>query len=158
MNKSFGGGKDKYRGRKHPQLIARTQKTVFNQWNFNTGCSSIYVLFVFVALSTVFVIALGVFQVVPLVKFILYHWDGQTLCPRTDCFKLEASLHHGVSSIYYHLFAQILALCRARIITNPIRQWPSSCYSAGHCLTGLVDLIARLSDMILAKLIERYKQ
>jgi hypothetical protein len=28
----------------------------------------------------------GVFPVVPRSNIILYNWDGQTLCPRTDCF------------------------------------------------------------------------
>jgi hypothetical protein len=53
--------------------------------------------------------------------------------------------------VKYHVFAQILALCGAIKSTNPIRQLYSSGYSAYSCLIGLVDLIARLSAMNLAK-------
>jgi hypothetical protein len=45
-------------------------------------------------------------------------------------------------------FAQILAICRARIITNPIKYVPSLCYSEGTCLIGLVKLIDRLTANI----------
>jgi hypothetical protein len=54
-------------------------------------------------------------------------------------------------AVKYPFFAQILTLCRAIKSTNPIRQFYSSGYSAYSCLIGLVDLIARLSAMILAK-------
>jgi hypothetical protein len=55
-----------------------------------------------------------------------------------------------------HLFAQILAICRAINSTNPIRQVYTTTFIRitrveGHCLIGLVDLIAQLSAMILAK-------
>jgi hypothetical protein len=53
--------------------------------------------------------------------------------------------------VKYHVFAQILALCRAIKSTNPIKQLYSSGYSAYSCLIGLVDLITRLSAMNLAK-------
>jgi hypothetical protein len=54
--------------------------------------------------------------------------------------------------VKYYVFAKILALCRARIITNnPIRQLYSLSYCACSCLIGLADLTARLSAMNLAK-------
>jgi hypothetical protein len=40
----------------------------------------------------------GEFRVKPSALSIIYHWDGQTLCPRTDCFPLDASLQREVSS------------------------------------------------------------
>jgi hypothetical protein len=55
--------------------------------------------------------------------------------------------------VKYHVFDQILALCRAIKSTNPIRQLYSSGYSVYSCLIGLVDLIAQLCAMNLAKLL-----
>jgi hypothetical protein len=40
----------------------------------------------------------GRFPLVPQANILLYNWDGQTLCPQTDCFFLDASLQHAVSS------------------------------------------------------------
>jgi hypothetical protein len=38
----------------------------------------------------------GEFRLVVYADMEIYHWDGQTLCPRTDCFKLVACLQHGL--------------------------------------------------------------
>jgi hypothetical protein len=53
--------------------------------------------------------------------------------------------------VKYHVFALILALCRAQIITDQIRQWSSSCYSAYHYLIGLVIIWAQHAAKIRAK-------
>jgi hypothetical protein len=53
--------------------------------------------------------------------------------------------------VKYQFFARILALCRGRIITNPIRQLYSLSYCAYSCLIGLVIIWSRLRAMNLAK-------
>jgi hypothetical protein len=53
--------------------------------------------------------------------------------------------------VKYPDFALILALCQAIKSTSPIRQLYASGYSAYRCMIGLVDLIARLCAMNLAK-------
>jgi hypothetical protein len=55
-------------------------------------------------------------------------------------------------------FAPILAVCRARAITNPIRQWSSSCYSAYHWLIGLVISRARHTAKMGAKSLTEQKK
>jgi hypothetical protein len=77
----------------------------------------------------------------------IYNWDGQTLCPRTDG---DASFNARYA-VKHPFFAPILAVCRARAITNPIRQWSSSCYSAYHWLIGLVIVRAQHTAKIGAK-------
>jgi hypothetical protein len=69
---------------------------------------------------------------------------------RTDAL----SATHPYNTRYrvkYYSFAKQLALCRAQIITNPIRQLYSLSYCVYSCLIGLVDLTARPSAMNLAK-------
>jgi hypothetical protein len=53
--------------------------------------------------------------------------------------------------VKHPVFAIILALCQARIITNPIRQLYSLAYCAYSCLIGLVIIWTRLRAMNLAK-------
>jgi hypothetical protein len=53
--------------------------------------------------------------------------------------------------VEYHVFAIILALCWARIITYPIRQLYSLSYCAYRCLIGLVIIWSRLRAMNLVR-------
>jgi hypothetical protein len=55
--------------------------------------------------------------------------------------------------VEYPFFAQILALCRARIITNPIKQLYSLSGCVYSCLIGLVTIWSRLSAMYRIKTI-----
>jgi hypothetical protein len=56
---------------------------------------------------------LGGFRVDPRVEFTLNNWDGQTLCPRTDCFKPYNTWY----VVKYTLFAQFLTPIGAQ---NPL--------------------------------------
>jgi hypothetical protein len=71
-------------------------------------------------------------------------------CSRKDSFKLDAAFNARYA-VEYHVFAIILALCRARIINNPIRQLYSLSYCAYSCLIGLIINWSRLRAMNLAK-------
>jgi hypothetical protein len=75
--------------------------------------------------------------------------DRRTVRAQTvsDCFKA----YNTVYAVKYLFFAQNLALCRPINLTNPIRQFYTSVYSAYSCLIGLVDLIGGHSAMNLAK-------
>jgi hypothetical protein len=56
---------------------------------------------------------------------------GQTVFSLTHPYNMRYA-------VKYYFFAQILALCRARIITYPIRQLYTLSYCARSCLIGLV--------------------
>jgi hypothetical protein len=49
------------------------------------------------------------------------NWDGQTHCPRTDCIALKHPFNTSYA-VKCYVFAPVLTVCRARAITNPIRQ------------------------------------
>jgi hypothetical protein len=89
----------------------------------------------------------GGFPLVPVLIWKYITLDGQTLCPRTDG---DASFNASYR-VKYPFFAPILAVFRAQAITNPIRQWSSSCYSAYHWLIGLLIARARHTAKIGAK-------
>jgi hypothetical protein len=64
--------------------------------------------------------------------------------------RLDASFNMRYAAKYY-VFAQILALYQARIITNPIRQLYSLSYCVYSCLIGFVNIWSQIRAMNLAK-------
>jgi hypothetical protein len=65
-------------------------------------------------------------------------------------FKLDASYKTGYA-VKYAFFAQILALCRARIITIPTMHMGSLHTITPMCMVGIVIIRARHSAKIRAK-------
>jgi hypothetical protein len=71
-------------------------------------------------------------------------------CSRKDCFKLDASFNTRYA-VKYYVFALILVVCRAGIITNPTIHMSSYPSNEDVCMVGLVIIRARHTAKIRAK-------
>jgi hypothetical protein len=66
----------------------------------------------------------GEVRVDPRAISIIYNWDGQTYCPRTDCFKLDAAQPYNTGyQLTYRFFAQILTPIGAQTLLIYLYTW-----------------------------------